>query len=86
MVYLKGVEETPLTPMRASRTPHQNRKKRDALLNDYLNGYTTTRKSPFLRGKLVLAINAHKQGQFLSFRSAVTTYDIPGWPRGPQRA
>jgi hypothetical protein len=67
MVYLKGVEETPLTPIWASRPPYQNCKKRDALLNDYFNGYTTIRKSPFLRGKLVLAINAYKQGQFLSF-------------------
>ena len=31
----------------------------------------------FQEGRLVLAINAYKQGQFSSLRSAVTTYDVP---------
>ena len=37
----------------------------------------------FQEGMLVLAINAHKHGQFSSFRSAVTIYDVLGWPGGP---
>ena len=31
--------------------PHQNREKRDALLNYNLNSYTTTRKPSFSRGQ-----------------------------------
>jgi len=31
----------------------------------------------FQEGRLVLAINAYKQGQFQSFRSATSTYDVP---------
>ena len=63
--------------MRASGPPYQNREKRNALLNYNLNSYTTTGGSFFQEGRLVLALNAHKQGQFSSFRSAVKTYDMP---------
>ena len=31
----------------------------------------------FQEGRLILALNAHKQGQFLSFQSAVKTYNVP---------
>jgi len=31
----------------------------------------------FQEGRLILALNTHKQSQFLSFRSAVKTYDVP---------
>ena len=31
----------------------------------------------FQEGRLILAINAHKQGQFQSFRAATSTYDVP---------
>ena len=31
----------------------------------------------FQEGRLVLAIKAYKEGQFPSFQSAITTYDIP---------
>ena len=59
MVHPKGVKETPLTPMRASRPPHQNHKKRDALMA------TPQQEKPlFQEGRLVLAINAYNQCQF----------------------
>jgi len=31
----------------------------------------------FQEGRLVLAINAYKQGQFQSFQSATSTYNMP---------
>ena len=31
----------------------------------------------FKEGRIDLAINAHKQGQFTSFRAATSTYDVP---------
>ena len=31
----------------------------------------------FKEGRIDLAIQAHKQGQFQSFRAATTTYDVP---------
>ena len=31
----------------------------------------------FQEGRLILALNAYKQGQISSFRSAVKTYDVP---------
>ena len=31
----------------------------------------------FKEGRIDLAIQAHKQGQFWSFRAATTTYDVP---------
>ena len=31
----------------------------------------------FQEGRLVLAIKAYKEGQFLSFQSATTTYNVP---------
>jgi len=47
--------------------------------------YTTTtsmatpqQENPlFQKGRLLLSINAHKQGQFTSFRKATATYDVP---------
>jgi Tc5 transposase DNA-binding domain len=47
--------------------------------------YTTTtsmatlqQENPLFReGRLLLSINAHKQGQFTSFRKATATYDVP---------
>ena len=31
----------------------------------------------FQEGRLLLSINAHKKGQFISFRKATSTYDMP---------
>ena len=31
----------------------------------------------FQEGRLILAIDAHKQGQFQSFRATTSTYDVP---------
>ena len=31
----------------------------------------------FQEGRLILAIEAHKRGQFTSFQSATTTYNVP---------
>ena len=31
----------------------------------------------FQEGRLLLSINAHKKGQFTSFRKATSTYDVP---------
>jgi hypothetical protein len=31
----------------------------------------------FQEGRLILAIKAHKRGQFTSFQSAIITYNIP---------
>ena len=47
--------------------------------------YTTTtsmatlqQENPlFQEGRILLSINAHKQGQFTSFRKATSTYDVP---------
>jgi hypothetical protein len=51
----------------------------------YLTRYSTTtlmatpqqQKALFQESRLNLAIQAYKQGQFLSFRAATSTYDMP---------
>jgi len=31
----------------------------------------------FKEGRILLSLNAYKQGQFISFRKATSTYDVP---------
>ena len=33
-------------------------------------------EDPFQEGRLILALNAYKRGQFTSFRKATSTYDM----------
>ena len=58
-------------------TPFQNRENATRYLTTTLMATPQQQNPLFQEGRLILAINAYKQGQFLSFRSAVTTYNVP---------
>ena len=68
--------------MQASGPSYQNRENRDALLNFTSMATPQQQKPLFQEGRLILALNAYKQGQFLSLRSAVKIYSLVGWPGG----